>query len=505
MARLNSYGRTQKVLNASSIHLDEMKLEYAKWRQMLFLTTTPPEEPDIFDHAAIASFDVTNKPRTNLLGNPAFSYRGLARRETPIWWSTRRSETTGTVELSRNALLGTHSVKMTAAQNENCYLHQELTWPFPADSYTFSAWYMSPMPADTISSDADVYGVYLRVMYADATAEMFKASFEIGTDGQWKRLVLTFTATKEIFSIKPCMYLRNADAQTTVLYIGGAQFEVGETATSFSDGAAGIPYVPNVTAASYPVDAYISNGTSTVTEEVVSGSPVSFTAKDLRHLFYVREFHTFWDDAIPHRATTTATSAPPTATQLLNFGWYALGEEARSWSTGWRIVNNKLQQYNLDIPTETVGEFDISEVWLDEDGTTAIGIYDSTQDPGFSRTLETFTFFKNRLWLVCKETEDGVTKRVLKVLYPWSQSPLPIAYDQGVACVHLESRGDVDLGMTTGTADFLASVDGNPDQFLMRVDSSYYLIDLEYDYFTLANRERRAIVRYGYTGTLVTV
>lgn len=506
MARLNPGGPSQQLISSWGHHIDKMKLEFGKFRKTLFLETAPVDEADVFEHAGVADWKESSKFRYNILSNPAFSMRGLARRQTPMWWNSGKAHTTGTFELTRRALLGTYSVKLTAAQDEECYLSQERRIELVPGSITLSAWYMSPMPEDTISTDASLYGLFLRVVYADGTSEMFTDGLLIGTDGDWVRATTTATLAKEVYSVKAGIYLKNPDAQTVVVYIGGMQLEEGEAATSWSSSPLSRrPFVEEYLPFTHPIDAYIDEGSETESEEVVTGSAVSFTTKRIRELYLTQRHETFWEDVVPDSIEISASTGTPMVSQQLQFGWYATPEEYRTWNTSWRIVSNTLQQYNSDISNETIGEFKIGEFWLDEDGTTNVGVLDSSEDPGFSRTLETFTFIRQRLWLVCKETEGGVTKRILKILDPWSRWPLPIAYDQALACVHLETIGDVEIPNSSGTASFLGALESDPDKLMITIDGSDYILDLKYDYFMLATNERRAIVRSSHEGTLLTV
>jgi hypothetical protein len=61
--------------------------------------------------------------------------------------------------------------------------------------------------------------------------------------------------------------------------------------------------------------------------------------------------------------------------------------------------------------------------------------------------------------------------------------------------MYLESMGDVDLGLSSGSADYIGVVDSDPNQLLIRISGTYYTVDLEWDYYTFDDLRGYAILR----------
>lgn len=507
MARHSVGGRTQQLINTWGMGMDQVKQEFARFRKNLFLSTAETEQPDRFGHGDVMDFTSRQRVRKNLLLNPSFAYRGLARRNRPIYWSSYGAGSTGTATLVRTpTFIGTHALRLHTATGERVHVSQERVLPIPVGTpLTASAWYLVPSSTDYLTSDTHRAGMYLLVIYADGTATLSRAAFDLGTDGVWKRAHVSLANTKEIFAVRVGFVIENDTAANIRVYLGATQLEASSSPTTWMDNPElFLPYLTEALVLPH-FDAYLQEDSVTVQEEVNTGDSVSFTSAKRRTLFPVRTYHQLWEDAVPTFATTSAAPATvPTAVQRRSLGWYQTVEGER-FTTGWRIANNKIEQYNLEIPTEVAATFDVAEFWLDDRGTDDVGVLSSTEDSSFSRTLEDLCVFRNRLWLVCKETENGVTHRVLKVLNPHSRYPLLAVEEEGIENVHLECIGDVDLGFTTGTVDFVAPTEADPDQFLIRVAGTYYTVDLEYDFYTLETRRRQAILRHTYDGTLATI
>lgn len=509
-ARLNTGGNTQELINAWGIGFDKMKMQFGRFRRDLFIDTAELEQPDVFYHAGTVDIgDAPEKDRfKNLLSNPAFSHRGLARRNTPIDWTTWRAKTTGIVSLvDEPVFVGSHSVKLHAAAGESCYLAQSVQTPIEKGySLTASFWYLVPIPEGVVEKDEHRAGIYMMVMYTNGSADIVRKALDLGTDGKWRRAAVTLDLTKEVFSITVAIQIENDTANPIRIYAGAAQLERSKVPTPWSESFRTIvPYQNEDSIVGAPVDVYVDYGTTEKTETIVPGHPVTYDARSGRTLLQVKDTFALWYDAIPTKATPTLVTDVPDAKTYDQFGWYSNPERER-FNTRWRVTDNKIEQYNASIPAETICLWDIGELYLDEDFRVTVGIYSSDEDSSFSRTIEAVMVFKELLWVLCKEVEDGVTTRVLKIVDPWSRWPVPLAYDQELPCLHLECLGDVDVGISTGSADYIGVLTEDPDKLLIRVSDVYYTVALEFDRYVFDYQRARIITRSAFTGgELVTV
>lgn len=503
-ARLNTAGNTQELINGWGMGFDHAKLQFARFRKQLFIDTAELTEPDLFRHGSVLDYgrDVEKNRTKNLLSNPSFAYRGLARRNTPIFWSTYRAKTTGEVVLVDSPVfIGSHSARLHAEPGEEAYLSQTVSRVVEhSRSITASLWYMVPIPEDVLESEEHRAGICLTVVYANGQADIVRAALDLGTGGRWRRASVTLELTHELFACTFGIQIENDLDDPIRVYAGAAQLEVNPEVTPWSESEfTFLPYQTEDVIVGAPCDVYIDYGTQEVTEEIVEDEPVTYDARSGRTLTYVTSQNVLWEDLVPTKVTATLLDESPDAETFDNFGWYANPERER-FNTRWRITDNKVEQFNADIPAETICMWDIGELHLDEDFRLWLGIAADEEFPSFTRTLEALCVFKNKIWVLCKETEDGVTKRVLKVLDPWSRWAIPLAYDQQLTSLHLECIGDVDVGMSSGTADFLGVLTADPDVMIMRVDDSYYELDLEFAHYAFDHFRGQVITRHAFAG-----
>jgi hypothetical protein len=72
--------------------------------------------------------------------------------------------------------------------------------------------------------------------------------------------------------------------------------------------------------------------------------------------------------------------------------------------------------------------------------------------------------------------------------------------------MRLECVGDVDLGISAGSADYLGTIDSDPATLLIRIDDTYYTISFEFDYYTYQERRGQVILRTNFgEAKLVTI
>ncbi len=502
MARHNPGGDTQLFLNAWGMGLDDVKQNYFAYRKDLFIGTADLSQPDVFYYAPVQNVrGATRLRNTNLLLNSSFSIRGLARVGMPVHWCKRAGTTTAEVELvDRPVMVGSYSLKVTAADGEKAFISQRVTDPIPRDQYiTGSIWYMVPMDFETLESDENTAAITLSIVYADGSMEVSRSPLRLGTNGIFSRASVTVQANKTVSSIQYSINVWNESGQTITVYLGAAQLSLTDHPTPWIESQlTKIPYLRDNVIPEPGFDVFLDLGTEEVTEGV------TYNAWSARRMTYVPSFHDLWYGVTPSRAAATEVEVVPAATNRNLLGWLALTNGDRI-VTSWRIADNKIEVYNRSITHEIFGAFDIAEFWLDERDTDLAGVISEDEDPTFARTLETLCVVNDLLYVICLEQYQGTTRRVLKVVNPRSLTVNPNAYSANLD-MHLECIGDVDLGINTGTADYLGTIDSDPSALLLRISSTYYRLDFEHDYYTYDERRGQVILRNLPTGaTVITI
>jgi hypothetical protein len=509
-ARINVFGDTQKLINAWGQNYDVAKMEYARFRKDLFVQEAALEQPDLFGYAPVVDFKVeaVKQRLRNMLLNPSFALKGLARRNHPMWWCTDLAATTGSVALvDCPVFIGSYSARLHAASGERAYLRQAVqVRVVQGESLTASLWYLVPIPEDVLEADELRAGIYLTVMYRDGSMDIARAALDLGTDGQWRRASATIALTEECVFATIGIQIENDGDDDVRVYAGAAQLEVSPIVTPWTESGRTYDQLTENVPIESPVDAYVDMGTQEMEETIVAGEPVSYVGRMGRTMFFTSVGVDMWADAVPHRATTSLEEDPPSAVQRDTLGWYANPEDER-YTTRWRIVDNRLEQYNNEIEGEVIGRFDIAEMHLEEDGTPNMGVFSSDDDPDFTRVLESLCVFKDRLWVVCKETEGGVTKRVVKVLNPRSRWPVPLTQAQEAQNIqmHLECIGDFEISVTTGSVTYVGVVEEDPDKLLIQIGEDFYVVEMEFPYYQFDFDRNQAVLRTVYAGDLLTV
>jgi hypothetical protein len=490
-ARHNPGGNTQQLINAWGMGLDDLRNRYSKFRKDLFIGTADLATPDVFYHGSVGDLRRVKKNRQkNLVSNPGFSVLGLARADMPIYWSKRGGTTTASVEtISSPTFAGSYALQIQAEIGESAYICQRITTTIPKGiPITASIWYRNPLDVDTISPDIGVSRIGLAILYADGSMEIADAPLLLGTGGRYVRASCTLSAQKTVFSMTLFVHIANTTGQTLTTQLGAAQVELSDTPSRFEySQTARIPYVRDSEIPEPPFDVYVE------TSEV-----------SRRYMTYMPTFEDLWTEAIPSRAELTETDDIPTATQRTSLGWLSL-TNTEDISTSWRVANNKIEVYNSAISHEIFGAFDIAEFWLDDWYNDLVGVMSSEEDPDFQREIETLCVFNNMLYVVCRETTASGTIRTLKIVNPRSLTVNPNAYEDDME-MRLECVGDVDLGISAGSADYLGTIDSDPATLLIRIDDTYYTISFEFDYYTYQERRGQVILRTNFgEAKLVTI
>jgi hypothetical protein len=365
---------------------------------------------------------------------------------------------------------------------------------------------MVPLAVNTLEADESTASLALFVLYADGSMDVVRSPFAVGTNGRWRRASCSITAEKVIASIDFAVSIWNDSGLPIRVYLSGAQLETMTNPTPWEDPIVlQVPYVRENQIPEPVFDAYADYGAEETTEELITGVPIIYDAVSRRKLIYLQSFDELWNGLAPSRATVEQVVGVPPATQRTTLGWLTTPDGNPPFTTAWRIANNKVEQYNQAISHEIFGSFDIAEYWLDDWYNELVGVMSEDEDSSFSRTLEALCIHQNLIWIVCKETVGLNTVRVLKVLNPKNLSVNPNAYDTGATPMYLECMGDVNLGITSGTVDYLGIIDSDSQKMLMRIGATYYQISFEWDYYVYEDFRGQVILRTPLTGgTLVT-
>lgn len=502
-ARHSIGGTTQQYMNAFGIAMSDVLDKTVKVRRGMFLSTADASTPSVFHHAPVVNFDQSSERVVNLLQNPCFGLKTLARFQMPAYWRKRGYATTGTVQaVSQPALTGSESVLMHAATGEHCHLVQDLQVPVASGiPLTFSFWYLSPQPAGTVLDERDC-AVVFTIFYSDGTAEMHRKAVPVGTAGKWRRVHLTVTTAKSVFTIRVGAALENDSGKTIRLYVSSPQLELGSTAHAWANNPAYVqPWIPTSVGGS-PVDASLQSG-ATTTSETINGETISYGRRSTTCLFHLADEDFFWELLWPTRVSAVATTDVSSTNYNVSGAFHS--PEGESFVTAWKISGTKIVQYNAEIPAEIVGEFDLAEMYMDEYVDDLVGIATDGEDPGFSRTLEQLCIHRGFLYVLCKETLNSVTRRVLKIVQHRSRWPLPHANQVQGNQLYLDVIADVEVPLSTGSATFLGVDDSRANVLQMTVGGTVYDLFLKYDFYLFDFERRQVVMHNSADNQLVTV
>jgi hypothetical protein len=457
-ANVKNGGRTQRVMNSlAGFQITQLLTKIRRLRANLFLSTTDLSEPHKVWVAPRPVASIEQDKTINLLSNPSLS-RVQPQRLGPWSWSSGFVGSTGDWELKRGlGLYGYHAVRLTAQNGESISLKQSNDLIFrEGNIYTATVWYagMRPERGTPISSRSSGPQLQINTQYSDGSTEIDSVFLEDDTNGAWKRASLSFSPSKDTHNIEVSIVVKDYEGETVVLEVGAVQLEAGRDSSVFTDNV----FSSNTLYAIYPRE--------TISEDTGWGTFSYERQKRIR----IDDFLSYENllEQLPDRCTvTTATSEVAVSNNVLDAIIESTGQQ---FSIGWRIANNLIERYNVDIrQNEIWGYYKIADLY--GNGDTDL-LFFRPADLGVTSTYEALTVAGEWLYVMVKETYLGKTTRVLKICSPY------IRWDD---TNHLESFADIYVDDGTGTCTFLGVINGRSDQLLMTVSSVDKVIDLIWD------------------------
>jgi len=458
-ARRLEGGKTQRVLNSlGGYEMGLLLNSVRQHRANLHLSQADISEPDTVWAIERPVTRQNQKDNVNLLINPGFSFV-FPQRLGPWGWSQGFIGATGTFSLRRGyGLFGYNAVRLTADEGEAIALEQVTEAIFrQGDQFTATIWFAGIRPVRT---DEDFYmkdgpRFLVSVEYADGTVEMSQVYLRDDTDGVWTKESITITAAKETHSIRVSAIVEDRDGETVVMDFGGAQLESGTTSTEWTEhiGRQGTLFLvyPRVTV-----------------DETTAWGFISYFRQPIIAIEDTFGYGDLISTLVPTRATMEL-AADEDGTTFTTLG-VMVDQDGYQFQVGWRIVANVIERYNsINTQNEVWATYKIGDLY--GNGTTDFYYYKPDQ-LGVTQTLEAMTVARDLLHVVVKETWNGTTMRILKIVKPtyrWD--------DVG----YLESIGDVYLNDGTGTCESIGLIEGQANKILVVIDGVSYVVSLLWD------------------------
>ncbi len=491
-----------KILNSYGVTLGEMSHDIQINRRNFYLSTADTlvrweayrvTIPQTLEYA-------TNSTR-NLLNNAHFQFVGMAIRNQPREW-----EVENVVRYTTRSYKGS-SVLLDPEPGEDSYLYQEVDGEFePGQSLTASIYANDTGNYSGFEYGAPYLALQLSVYTYDGGIATQTTVRELNDVTDWERHEVTLPVTHSGYKARFRAEVVYPDTGET------AQSLIRDYVSFFSYGALTEP--PDIldTLGAFSYGVFQDGSTLPVTTTWLSAPQLEFGATatewkpspldSLGHSMRVAvdfstgdyasieltQTHTMFDlfeDAVPTRAEVLTGQ---TGDMILNEAgptFYEWSDEI--WETAFRITGDYVQLYNTDINSDDevitswsiYDRYILNKVDLDEE----YGIFDDV-----TRTLEALTVYRRRIYLVCKETYNSITKRILKVL------------DWGGLSDRLQVIHDIDLEYTGDTVDTVGFMDGRIDQLGMELsDGTKLTSQLYYDIFYHDMSNGQVIMRQSYS------
>jgi len=506
--RNNEFCRTQRLINIFAQEIEEADRLLQEERRNRFIGTVDIFQPDKSYRIPI-TVPLRDQPQysesKNLVANSDFSIPGLARYNVPWGWTDRMTATTGLVEhYTANALTGTGCVRMKADAGEVCYLRQLVHSTLGAeDCVTASAWVNVPVPVDAPrSTDSAKYALVLTVLYADGTTTTSRVAIPAATAGGWRRIETTVSCDRRVFRADVMFVVDNEDGDSTwEVFVDGVQLEGAPGATSYERPLTELPHwLENRNRSLFYLQAVGAATERTVEHE--SGYPLTYSEYQHTKVWITQDKFDWWLQAVPTRTGSITATSGLSGTTRTRWGFEAESETKVRRNAAFQIGDNQIQYVVEDTPADILFSHDIADHFMDGADTLRdeYGIY-ADDDESFSVTIEALTVHRNMLWVVVKETFEGSTIRVLKVLRP-AQRPDVLADDDQDN--FLETIQDFRLDDADGTVTSVAFVEGNDAKLVMQKGDDQYSLDLYFDYaFWTTDLVTAALLRHNYSAELV--
>lgn len=332
--RDSNWSRLTNELDGVTLH-DYLVQDARAFRNM-FLRTVHLDEPDLLGVVRLPQ-GVNLEPRQNnlnILRNSSFEIRSRPDKVGDFW------EHSGTVAVQTPSLFGARAPALTPAAAETSRIQQTVTrdpWNL-GDDRAFSAWYRIPSWAGGTIPAAS-HGLIVTVTYGDGSTQDFRAAFASDTGGNWRRIMLTVSPTKTVFSyVVKLETTRSATFDIDVpVSVDAVQVQNGTTATVWE---------PN-----------LFDGPHWFESPALS--PINFDTEV--PVFVTDSIRDFFFEAVPLRAELfNIRSVTSTADRRGGFG-EAIDFHKMRWPFTWDIdtAANKVRRIGID-PADIYGLFDLS-------------------------------------------------------------------------------------------------------------------------------------------------
>lgn len=386
-------------------------------------------------------------PDQNLLANAAFDRKGMAHRNIPVDWVV------GEGKLAPEGAVGNAaSVKFALA---------------PGETGEISAWIERKIEAGrrmTLSvygKGSGDWGMVLGGTVSEWGPDFVTGESDVSfSPGGWTRASVSFTPPRRGNYLRYAVRAVNTDTGEVEVLLSAPQVNVG----ALTD------WLPS---------------RDDIGDQLFLLSAVS--GDERIPLRPAASLDDFYEDALPTRLTV----APGLTGELLEPRAGPLWPEADGsrWESRWVADTGEIRLDNANIARESFASYALADRYpWNASGDLEYEAMPGTY-PGFSRTIEKLVAFRGRLYVLCLETQDGVTARTLKVV------------DAHGLDGELDVLTDLAVGVDTGSVTRLGFVEGHMERLAFQLDDAdWYTIDLAFDTYYLDRRSGRVLLRHPYTG-----
>ena len=496
-ARKNPIGRTQVLLNAAAIGVEDVHRQILEYRRNAYLETANLFQPGKAFRIAVARrarSSPSDFPRQNLLYNADFSIPGPARLGTALGW-----DATGTTGTSRryaaNAFTGTGCMRLHAAAGQECFLRQRVpaseggTSTAPT-TVSASLWVLLPYAVSNIG----VGTLEVTVENADGSSASATVAIPAGTGGAWRRLSVPVTTSRRVQDVAIEIHLDNDTGAAIEMFADAAQLEFGAvTPWAINPGALPV-WLERPSLGPVFVEAVAPAVDRTV-------GAVTYAEHAHRRIWLTPWAPDWWLRAMPTRVGSIAAYSGSATGTTRNLWGFRADPDTRSRRTSRYVVeDNRIKLVDANTPVDVHESFKLAERWFDNDGFDRYAVWDE-EPGGYTVTIEALTIHRDRLWIVVKETWQSVTYRTLKIA---RTAPSGWVLADPDITNYLEVLADFDMGLNTGTCTSVAFAEGRDDLLLLTIGGSPYSIDVFYDYAFFSEDDLGALLlRHDYQGDTI--
>lgn len=421
-----------------------------------FLLVAPLDEADIVTEAVIPSSISLDEPAgiSNILRNSYFQIRSYGHDLPDRWLGT------ATKAIVTTGLEGHNALQLSVASSSTAEVYQDLVLRIRAgEKWTGSVFYK--IPTNALTKPTSGFGLQLIGTLSNNTTETLQSVFEPTTDGEWARLTVTGSFTRETRKLRFKIVIKDEGGflfSGNTVDIDCCQLEVGSQASPWR---------------AREDDRYPYMQRDTLAAIHVTGSDSAILVDNDRD---------FWPHSFPTRAQhsgSLAETAPAVtlAGRFPNTDW-----QDKTQFFGFEIQSPRLMYRDIDFSDDVLADFYLA--FRNQDGFYKI------KSTGV--TLETLTSFGEYLWVIgTMPGLDGVTARYLMVVDPKFTWPATSPqYLEVISSVQLTD--DVPIGEAITSCEFRQE---DRQHLYVYTASDLYVQRLRYDIYTLDTATGRVLLR----------